>query len=120
MQKDSVVKLTQKQGYWLKQIKLAKASGQSFGVYAKANNLNPHQLYQYQHTLRKKGVFKETIKPPVFDRVKQRGLPVNNPSRTEMLSVYFPNGLRLDFPASLNADVMTTFIDQISRCDVAS
>lgn len=54
MQRDRISRLTKKQQYWLEQIKLAKISGQPLSIYAKANVLDPQQLYQYQQVLRKK------------------------------------------------------------------
>jgi len=120
MSESTQTRLTKKQSYWLEQIKKAQASELSFSGYAKANQLNPQQLYQYQHILRKKGVLSVEDKKPCFQKLMLEK-PVNQSlAKPGMVNLHFPNGLRLEFSSTISVAGMATLITQLSQINAAS
>lgn len=108
-------KLTKNQSYWLAHIRKANTRDQSYSAYARLNDLNVQQLYQYQHVLRKKGILRHN-EPPVFNKLSiQTDIPAL-PAKPDRLSLYFPNGMRLAFSSSLNLQHLSEVIQQIGSC----
>lgn len=105
--------LTDKQRYWLEKINEATSSGQTLSDYAKANELDPQKLYQYQHVLRQKGALKVLDKKPGFSKVRvdRKSAPLFPEKQTA--SLYFPNGLRLDFPLDIDVASLSTLVSQL-------
>ena len=117
---ETEVILTDKQHYWLGIINEATASGQLLSDYVRACELNPQQLYQYQHVLRQKGVLKSLDRKPGFSRVridKKSSLPF---SEQQTASLHFPNGLRLDFPVNIDSASLSALIGQLWPYHAAS
>jgi hypothetical protein len=113
-------RLTKKQSYWLEQIKKAQASELSISSYAKANQLNSQQLYQYQHLLRKKGLLPVKDKNPCFQKVVFPKPKSHSLAQPGMVNLYFPNGLRLEFSSAISANIITSLVSQINFIDAAS
>ncbi len=120
MSDTSQIRLTQKQSYWLRHIEKAQAPELSISGYARANQLNPQQLYQYQHALRKKGVLSIKDKKPRFQKLTIQETVNQSLAKPGMVNLYFPNGLRLEFSNTVLTARMTMLITQISQINAAS
>lgn len=105
--------LTDKQRYWLAKIQAASVSGQSLSAYARAHELNPQQLYQYQHVLRQKGVLKAPDIKPGFSKVRIDEKSSLSFSQARMARLHFPNGLRLDFPVDIDSASLCALLNQL-------
>lgn len=114
------IRLTKKQNYWLEQIKKAQASELSISGYARANQLNPQQLYQYQHLLRMKGVLLAEDKKPRFQKLMIQE-PINQSlAKPGMVNLYFTNGLRLEFSSTVSAAGIAALVTEFSQINAAS
>jgi hypothetical protein len=93
--------LTQRQRYWLEHIQAWKRSGTHAAQYAQAHQLNAKSLYQWQSTLRKRGVLKES-EPPKLVRVHT---PTVNASAQRCL-VHLPGGVQMQISEALALSVI--------------
>ena len=110
--------LTKKQSYWLEQIKKAHASELTTSQYAKANDLNLQQLYQYKHILCKKGLLEAIDKTPRFQKLQI--ISVHSLAKPDLMNLYFPNGLRLEFSSTVSANMISALVSKIALLNAAS
>ena len=95
--------LSARQREWLVHVRRARASGESFRVYAEQRGLNVSQLYSWHSRLKTQGLLGE-LEPAGFVQVQsscRAESPPREPGGTQRLS--FPNGLTLEWQGT--ADV---------------
>jgi len=67
--KEQTSALTERQQYWLKQLRACEHAGQGMKAYAQAQNLDVHALYSWKKALVKKGVLPRP-RPHRFQRAQ--------------------------------------------------
>lgn len=88
--------LTDKQRYWLDQLKACEASGQSMRQYANSHELNVTAFYNWKATLRRKGVL---VNRPAESRLFRKAQVVDGRTLGRCRLV-LSTGLTLEFDSS--------------------
>jgi len=101
--------LTERQQYWLTQIKACDASGKSFSAYAAARGFRVGAMYAGKKSLVKKGVLPQTSGGR-FQRVQTEAATVGGEWRIQL-----PNGVSVEFPDPVDAGSLSTVLSTVAR-----
>lgn len=96
--------LTERQRYWLEQIRACEASGKTIAEYAADHGIKVHAMYAGKKKLVEKGVLPQTH-PARFQRAKV----IDTIDGSEW-RVRFPNGVSVAFAGSVDARTLTTVL----------
>jgi len=96
--------LTERQQYWLEQVRACEASGKTVAEYAAAHGISAQALYAGKKLLVRKGVLPRT-RPPRFQRVQVAGVAVGNEWRIQL-----PNGVSVFCSGEVDAGVLVTVL----------
>ena len=89
--------LTQRQRYWLEQVRACEASGKTVAEYAAEQGFSAQAMYAGKKLLVRKGVLPRT-RPLRFQRVKVTGVTVGNEWRIQL-----PNGVTVSCSGAVDA-----------------
>ncbi len=96
--------LTERQRYWLEQVRACEASGKTVAEYASEQGISAQALYAGKKLLVRKGVLPRT-RPLRFQRVQVAGIPVGNEWRIQL-----PNGVSVFCSGEVDAGVLATIL----------
>jgi hypothetical protein len=96
--------LTERQRYWLEQIRACEASGKTVAEYAAEHGLSAQALYAGKKLLVRKGVLPRT-RPLQFQRVEVAGIPAGNEWRIQL-----PNGVSVFCSGAVDAEALATVL----------
>ena len=96
--------LTERQRYWLEQVRACEASGKTVAEYASEQGISAQALYAGKKLLVRKGVLPRT-RPLRFQRVQEAGIPVGNEWRIQL-----PNGVSVFCSGMVDAGVLATVL----------
>ncbi len=104
--------LTERQQFWLDHIQACEASGGSARQYAEDHDLPVTALYQSKKDLRKRGVLPmPSRKAPSFAKVHMTA----GDTREDVLRICFPNGVRVEWPASSRGDEVGQLLQMVAN-----
>jgi hypothetical protein len=89
--------LTERQHYWLEQVRACEASGKTVAEYAAEQGFSAQAMYAGKKLLVRKGVLPRT-RPLRFQRVQIAGVPVGNEWRIQL-----PNGVTVSCSGAVDA-----------------
>ena len=93
--------LTDRQQYWLEQVKACDASGKPIAEYAREQGIDIKTMYAGKRNLVQNGVLPRT-RPVRFQRVHSPSVPSNSDWRVQL-----PNGVSVAFSGPVDARVLT-------------
>jgi len=93
--------LTERQAYWLEQLRACDASGLTSKAYAKKHRLSVHALYQARKELRRREALASPPTKPSVTFAEVRAEP--RVARGGLWRVRFPNGLLIELEAPQEA-----------------
>jgi len=96
--------LTERQGYWLKQLESCEASGKTIAEYALAQGIEAKAMYAGKKVLVKKGVLPRT-RPSRFQRVQRQDTGTGNAWHIELA-----NGVSVGFSGTVDARTLSTVL----------
>ena len=96
--------LTERQRYWLEQVRACEASGKTVAEYAAEQGISAQALYAGKKLLVRKGVLPRT-RPLRFQRVQVAGVAVGNEWRIQL-----PNGISVFCSGAVDAGVLATIL----------
>ena len=96
--------LTERQRYWLEQIRACEAAGKTVAEYAAEHGISAQALYAGKKLLVRKGVLPRT-RPPRFQRVQLAGIPVGDAWRIQL-----PNGVSVFCSGAVDAGTLATIL----------
>jgi hypothetical protein len=96
--------LTERQRYWLEQIRACEVSGKTVAEYAAEHGISAQALYAGKKLLVRKGVLPRT-RPRRFQRIQVAGIPVGNEWRIQL-----PNGVSVFCSGVVDAGVLATVL----------
>ena len=96
--------LTERQRYWLEQVRACDASGKTVAEYAAEQGFSAQALYAGKKLLVRKGVLPRT-RPLRLQRVQIAGAPVGNEWRIQL-----PNGVTVSCSGAVDAGSLTTVL----------
>ena len=96
--------LTERQRYWLEQVRACEASGKTVAEYAAEQGISAQALYAGKKLLVRKGVLPRT-RPLRFQRVQVAGIPAGSEWRIQL-----PNGVSVFCSGEVNAGVLATVL----------
>jgi hypothetical protein len=96
--------LTERQRYWLEQVRACEASGKTVGEYASEQGISAQALYAGKKLLVRKGVLPRT-RPLRFQRIRVASLPAGNEWRIQL-----PNGVSVCCSGAVDAGVLATVL----------
>jgi len=96
--------LTERQRYWLEQIRACEASGKTVAEYAAEQGISAQALYAGKKLLVRKGVLPRT-RALRFQRVQVAGIPVGSEWRIQL-----PNGVSVFCSGEVDAGVLATIL----------
>jgi len=96
--------LTERQRYWLEQLRACEASGRSIAEYAAVHGLKIHAMYAGKKKLVEKGALPQTH-PTKF----QRAQVVDTVGGSEW-RIQLPNGVSVAFAGSVDAKALATVL----------
>ena len=103
--------LTERQQYWLEQIKACDASGMSVSAYAAEQGFRVGAMYAGKKSLVRKGVL-----PPApgarFQRVRTVAVSIDNEWRIRLT-----NGVSVGFSGAADAVVLSTVLNAVVRLE---
>ena len=103
--------LTERQQYWLEQIKACDASGMSVSAYAAEQGFRVGAMYAGKKSLIGKGLL-----PPAagarFQRVQTQAVNIGSEWR-----VRFPNGVSVEFSGSADSGSLSTILSTVARLE---
>ena len=103
------MRLTDRQRYWLEQIKACAASGKSVAAYAADQGFNAHAMYGAKKVLVRKGVL------PRMQGVRfQRAETIAVSSDSEW-RIRLPNGVSVDFSGMVDAGSLSMVLTTAAR-----
>ena len=105
------VKLTDRQRYWLEQIRACEASGKSVAAYAVEHGIEARAMYGAKKVLVKKGVLPRT-QGVRFQRAKTTADCVSSDSEWR---IRLPNGVSVDFSGTVDAGSLSTVLSTAAR-----
>jgi len=100
--------LTERQRYWLEQIRACEASGLSATAYAAEQGFHVGGMYAGKKSLIKKGVLPQTAVAR-FQRVQAAVVSADSEWRIRL-----PNGVSVDFSGSVNGDSLSTILNAVA------
>ena len=103
--------LTERQRYWLEQIKACEASGMSASAYAAEQGFHVGGMYAGKKSLIKKGVLPQTAGVR-FQRVQPAVVSVDSEWRIRL-----PNGFSVDFSGAVDAGTLSTVLSTVVRLE---
>ena len=101
--------LTERQQYWLEQIKVCEASGMSVSAYAAEQGFRVGAMYAGKKALVRKGVLPRT-RSSQFQRVQTAAVSVGSEWRIQL-----PNGVSVDFSGTVDAATLSTVLNTVAR-----
>jgi hypothetical protein len=104
MSKVAGATLTERQRYWLEQVRACEASGKTVAEYASEQGFSAQALYAGKKLLVRKGVLPRT-RPLRFQRVQVAGVPVGNEWRIQL-----PNGVTVSCSGAVDAGSLATVL----------
>ncbi len=105
MSKSEGTVLTERQRYWLEQIRACEASGKTVAEYATEHGLSAQAMYTGKKMLVRKGVLPRT-RPNRFQRVQMAGVPVASDWRIELA-----NGVSVAFSGEVEAGALAMVLN---------
>jgi hypothetical protein len=96
--------LTERQHYWLEQVRACQASGKTVAEYAAEQGFSAQAMYAGKKLLVRKGVLPRT-RPLRFQRVQIAGIPVGNEWR-----IHLPNGVTVSCSGAVDAGSLATVL----------
>jgi hypothetical protein len=96
--------LTDRQQYWLRQVRACEASGKTVAEYAAEQGLSAQAMYAGKKLLVRKGVLPRT-RPPRFQRVQVAKVAVGNECRIQL-----PNGVSVCCSGAVDAGTLATVL----------
>jgi hypothetical protein len=99
------MRLTDRQRYWLEQIKACVASGKSVAAYAAEHGFEARALYGAKKVLVKKGVLPRT------QGVRFQRAQVVASMADSKWHIQLPNGVSVDFSGSVDAGTLSTILN---------
>jgi hypothetical protein len=96
--------LTERQRYWLEQVRACEASGKTVAEYAVEQGFSAQAMYAGKKLLVRKGVLPRT-RPLRFQRVQIAGVPVCNEWRIQL-----PNGVTVSCSGAVDAGSLATVL----------
>ncbi len=97
-------RLTERQGYWLEQIKACEASGKTVAEYAADQGIEAQAMYAGKTMLIKKGVLPRT-RPMQFQRAR-----VVVPVEGSEWRIQLPNGVSVAFSGTVDTKMLRTVL----------
>ena len=97
-------RLTERQGYWLEQIKACEASGKTVAEYAAGQGIEAQTMYASKRMLVKKGVLPAS-RPSRFQRAQVSGVAVGSEWRIRL-----PNGVSVAFSGAMDREILRTVL----------
>ncbi len=102
------MRLTDRQRYWLEQIKACEASGKSVAAYAAEHGIEARAMYGAKKVLVKKGVLPRT-QGVCFQRAATISISSDNEWRIQL-----PNGVSVDFSGTVDAGALATILNTVA------
>jgi len=102
------LRLTDRQRYWLEQIKACVASGKSVAAFAAEHDLDARSMYGAKKVLVRKGVLPRT-RPSRFQRVQTAAVAVGSEWRIQL-----PNGVSVGFSGTVDAGTLSTVLNTVA------
>ena len=99
------MRLTDRQRYWLEQIKACEASGKSVAAYAADQGFHAHAMYGAKKVLVRKGVLRCRDRAE-FQRVQTESFVVGSGE----WCIRLPNGVSVDFSGPVDAGSLSTVL----------
>jgi hypothetical protein len=96
--------LTERQRYWLEQVRACEASGKTVAEYAVEQGFSAQAMYAGKKLLVRKGVLPRT-RPLRFQRVQIAGVTVGNEWRIQL-----PNGVTVSCSGAVDAGSLATVL----------
>ena len=96
--------LTERQRYWLEQVRACEASGKTVAEYAAGQGFSAQALYAGKKLLVRKGILPRT-RPLRFQRVQVAGVPVGHEWRIQL-----PNGVSVFCSGAVDAGALATVL----------
>ena len=103
------MRLTDRQRYWLEQIKACEASGKSVAAYAAAHGIEARAMYGAKKVLVRKGVLPRT-QGVRFQRAETTAVGSDSEWRIQL-----PNGVSLNFSGTVDAGLLTIVLNAVAR-----
>lgn len=101
--------ITERQQYWLDQIRAANAFEGSIADYARAEGLTPKELYQWKTILTRRGLLPAK-------KIRSDFVPVaTKPVRSGVVSLVLPNGVRVEFDGELRSEQIHSLVTAASQ-----
>jgi len=100
--------LTERQRYWLEQVKACEASGKTIAAYAADHGLAAQAMYAGKKMLVKKGVL-PPMRPARFQRAQAIGAVVDSE-----WCIHLPNGVSVAFSGAVNTATLTTVLNTVA------
>jgi len=97
-------RLTERQRYWLEQVRACEASGKTVAEYAAEHGISAQALYAGKKLLVRKGVLPRT-RPLRFQRVQVADIAAGNAWRIQL-----PNGVSVFCSGVVDAGVLATVL----------
>ncbi len=107
MDKAEGAELTERQRYWLEQIKACEALGMSASAYAAEQGFRVGGMYAGKKSLIKKGVLPQA-QGARFQRVQPLAISVDNE-----WCIRLPNGVSVDFSGTVDAGSLSTVLNTV-------
>ena len=98
------MRLTDRQRYWLEQIRACEASGRSVAAYAAEHGIEVRAMYGAKKTLVRKGVLRRT-QGVRFQRAETIAVSSDSAWRIRL-----PNGVSVDFSGTVDAGSLSTVL----------
>jgi hypothetical protein len=96
--------LTERQRYWLEQVRACETSGKTVAEYAAEQGFSAQAMYAGKKLLVRKGVLPRT-RPIRFQRVQVAGVAVSNEWRIQL-----PNGVTVSCSGAVDAGPLATVL----------
>jgi len=96
--------LTERQRYWLDQIRACEASGKTVAEYAAEQGISAQALYAGKKLLVRKGILPRT-RPLQFQRVQVNGMPAGAEWHIQL-----PNGVSVFCSGEVDSGVLATVL----------
>jgi hypothetical protein len=103
--------ITEQQQYWLDHIQAAEAFDGSIADYARAEGLEPKELYSWKGILVRRGL----LNVPAADENNRDSVRVIAPARPLGMSLVLPNGVRLEWQGDLGPEQLEALVLTASR-----
>ncbi len=103
------MRLTDRQRYWLEQIRACEASGKSVAAYAAEHGIEVRAMYGAKKTLVRKGVLRRT-QGVRFQRAETTAVSSDSEWRIQL-----PNGVSVDFSGTVDAGSLSMVLTTAAR-----